>query len=481
MSRISRITRRLSEAWRDGGIRGVVSTVSSYLAWKSGGSPRDIAGLSDTDRTERMESAINVMLMRDWYARAEPSSSPLVSIILPTRDRQELLQRAVASVLAQSYHNWELLIVDDSESGVIPMWLEELKDLRIRWMTTGGKGVGAARNLGIEQAEGEIVAFLDDDNLMDPIWTKALVLSFEAHPEANVVIGAQMVMPEPGQSAQPKFRFPSVFDWETLTQYNFVDMGMVAHRVDSDLRFDETLPAFVDWDYVVKLTFGESPVLTPALSGTYATDAAGRLSYQDRRDLQQSLQVRFRALGSRSSQSTNGQSPSGISDDDLSAIEWLLDRKASGSKHAVEILEIGTHQVSRALVGRSRKPQSFNWAFLLGNADAENPPAQRFDLVFLETDAPPSGALPLERIVSIDGLVVGLNAHRIDYQANYPGFRSQRRLGDSLWVGFSDQIDLEKLFPGSALTKLGFDDESRATPTYTQEREIQDPRPQPSA
>src|SRR5690606_16994503 len=111
-----------------------------------------------------------------------------------------------------------------------------------------------------------------------------------------VVIGAQIVQPEPGANRAPSIRYRMDFDWETLTQYNYVDLGMLAHRYQPDLKFDETLPAFLDWDYVVRLTADHEPLVIPALSGTYHTDATERISYQYRRGLIDELRTRFSSI-----------------------------------------------------------------------------------------------------------------------------------------------------------------------------------------
>lgn len=94
---------------------------------------------------------------------------PLVSIVIPTWNRQQLVQEAIASVIAQTYGNWELIVVDDGSSDDTVAELRKLTDPRLRLIARPHSGVTAmSRNHGIEGARGELVAFLDSDDLWLP-------------------------------------------------------------------------------------------------------------------------------------------------------------------------------------------------------------------------------------------------------------------------------------------------------------------------
>ncbi len=89
------------------------------------------------------------------------------SIIIPTHNRVTILERAIQSVCQQTYSNFELWIVDDGSTdhteNLVKNYL--LKDARIHYLkNTASQGVAAARNLAIDQAQGEYIAFLDDDD-----------------------------------------------------------------------------------------------------------------------------------------------------------------------------------------------------------------------------------------------------------------------------------------------------------------------------
>lgn len=91
--------------------------------------------------------------------------APLVSVILPTRNRAALLLRAVASVLAQTHSRLELIVVNDASSDETPAVLARIDDPRLRVIHRDvNRGAAAARNAGLAAAHGELVAFQDDDD-----------------------------------------------------------------------------------------------------------------------------------------------------------------------------------------------------------------------------------------------------------------------------------------------------------------------------
>jgi glycosyltransferase involved in cell wall biosynthesis len=92
---------------------------------------------------------------------------PLVSIIIPTYNRAQLLPAAIESVLGQGYPNTEVIIVDDGSTDDTQEVLGRFGN-RINVVTQENKGAAAARNIGIRSSKGEIVAFLDSDDLWLP-------------------------------------------------------------------------------------------------------------------------------------------------------------------------------------------------------------------------------------------------------------------------------------------------------------------------
>ena len=122
-------------------------------------------------------------------------SRPWASVVLPTRDRAHLLPRAVASVLAQSDPDWELLVVDDGSTDETAEVLRAFDDPRIRVLARQAPGgVAAARNLALSRAEGEVVCFLDDDDEYLPGFLEQTRRAFAEQPRAGFSwCGAEVV------------------------------------------------------------------------------------------------------------------------------------------------------------------------------------------------------------------------------------------------------------------------------------------------
>ena len=220
----------------------------------------------------------------EWIAHVEVEARPLVSVVLPTRDRCSYLARAVESVMAQSYPAWELVVVDDASLDGTPAFLAGLEDGRVRRFRGSGAGVCAARNVALREARGSLVAYLDDDNVMHPEWLKSVVWGFEQRPAADGLYGAVLVddalrVNGRGSGALPLLYF-GAYDYHALALSNLADIGCIAHRAGlPEARFDETLREMGDWDLLLRLTRDAPPLALPAIACLYTTDAPNRLSH----------------------------------------------------------------------------------------------------------------------------------------------------------------------------------------------------------
>jgi glycosyltransferase involved in cell wall biosynthesis len=226
---------------------------------------------------------LQVHTVMGWIAQTEVAAGPLVSVVLPTRDRCQLLPRAIASVVAQSYPNWELLVVDDGSVDGTPGLLAASDDPRLRSFRGPGAGVCAARNIALRHARGELVAYLDDDNIMHPQWLKSVVWAFQQRPNTAVLYGAFVVddsarLKRQGSGELPQtYFFP--YDHQAVAVDNIADIGCMAHRAGlPHARFDETLREMGDWDLFLRLTRDAPPLALPAIACFYTTDAPNRLS-----------------------------------------------------------------------------------------------------------------------------------------------------------------------------------------------------------
>lgn len=239
---------------------------------------------SDLDsRMASLEGVVAIDAVNRFVRHTGLRSQPLVSVVLPTYNRTELLRRAVDSVRVQSYPQWELVVVDDGGDGDSERVVGEAGDERIRWIRIDHQGVCAARNAALDAANGELIAYLDDDNVMDPDWLYAMVWAFDQYPEIDVLYGAFVVedilrVNKRSSGFLPRTTFHP-WNREALSRDNLADIGAIAHRSGlPEARFDESLREMGDWDLLVRLTAERDPLVLPAIACYYTTDAPDRLS-----------------------------------------------------------------------------------------------------------------------------------------------------------------------------------------------------------
>jgi len=118
---------------------------------------------------------------------AVSDKAPTVSVVIPTYQRRELVKRAVASVLAQTYRDFELIVIDDGSTDGTGEALAPLGDsIRYEWQPN--RGLSAARNAGLRLARGSIVAFLDSDNRWLPDHLAVITRALDEHPDAVLAV-----------------------------------------------------------------------------------------------------------------------------------------------------------------------------------------------------------------------------------------------------------------------------------------------------
>jgi glycosyltransferase involved in cell wall biosynthesis len=189
-----------------------------------------------------------------WNVSAKQSSAPCVSVVIPTHNRVELLLAAVASVQGQSFRDVEILVCDDGSTDGTAARLKELGGAvrHLRLPHTGSPG--AARNAGLAAARGELIAFLDDDDLWEPDKLERQVECFDRDPALGLVYtDARLLYPDGTLSApvlQPFQHHPrSLFDlllsgWQLLTPTVVVRRALI----DRVGPFDPALITGEDYD-----------------------------------------------------------------------------------------------------------------------------------------------------------------------------------------------------------------------------------------
>lgn len=196
---------------------------------------------------------------------------PLVSIIMPTFNRKKLLQEAIDSVLNQSYQNFELIIVDDSSTDNTRDFLRNLKHDKIKVLfNKTNMGPAASRNVGLQHAMGEYIAYLDSDNEWDKYYLEASVGSFQKLEDADAIYSGQLIYPDKTSSIQ-KIRF-GAYNKSLLRNRNYIDLNCFCHKrciLDDIGMFDESLERLEDWDLILRISNNYKIFSVPFLHSKY--------------------------------------------------------------------------------------------------------------------------------------------------------------------------------------------------------------------
>ena len=183
--------------------------------------------------------------------------NPLVSAIIPTFNRGWIIAEAVESILDQNYPNIETIVVDDGSTDDTAKKLSPYLD-RITYLKQENKGVSAARNLGIKKSSGNLIAFLDSDDL----WTKEKISCqvdfFQTNPEA-MICQTDEIWIRNGKRVNPKHKHKKLSGMIFEPSLNLCLVSPSAVMIKKELfelkgLFDEDLPACEDYDLWLRIS-----------------------------------------------------------------------------------------------------------------------------------------------------------------------------------------------------------------------------------
>lgn len=113
--------------------------------------------------------------------------TPVVSVVVTTYNQAPYIEQTLDTVFAQTYKSHEVIVVDDGSTDDTPARLAGFKD-RIRYLRQMNQGIAGSRNTGIRQAKGELVAFLDGDDLWEPEKLAIQVDAARTHPNSGLIV-----------------------------------------------------------------------------------------------------------------------------------------------------------------------------------------------------------------------------------------------------------------------------------------------------
>lgn len=199
---------------------------------------------------------------------------PRVSVVIPTYNRAHTVGDAVASVLAQRFDDLELIVVDDGSTDGTADVLSRVRDPRLRFVAGRHAGVAAARNLGVKHARGDLLAFLDSDDLWRADKLTHEVAFLDRHPAAAAVF-SDLEKLDGGRSYVSFMRETAVFS-DYLRERAYPDGIMFSTRemrlillqevpikpsaltlrrtaFERAGAFDETWSSSEDWEFLLRL------------------------------------------------------------------------------------------------------------------------------------------------------------------------------------------------------------------------------------
>lgn len=185
---------------------------------------------------------------------------PLVSVVIPTYNRAWLLERAVHSVLSQTFADLEAIVVDDASSDNTQDRIESLQqtDHRIRYIRhEGNQGAQAARNTGIRSAKGQYIAFLDSDNewLHEKLQKQLALFLHESDSLGAVYCSYCKVSATGNILAAYKPRYRGFVYKQALSEWLTDTSTLVVRReiLEKIHGLDENVRAYQEWDLCIRL------------------------------------------------------------------------------------------------------------------------------------------------------------------------------------------------------------------------------------
>jgi glycosyltransferase involved in cell wall biosynthesis len=174
-------------------------------------------------------------------------AAPQFSVIIPTRNRPQYLEQSIASALDQQDADIEVLVINDGSEPP-----PTFKDRRVTILDNGERGAVVARNLGVRQARGRLIAFLDDDDWWcDTFHLQRAQRALDAGAEFTFADGIMRYM-----NGDPDLAFAFDADSRTLTRDNTILISSICYRRslhDTLGMFDEALPFYWDWDWYLRV------------------------------------------------------------------------------------------------------------------------------------------------------------------------------------------------------------------------------------
>lgn len=184
---------------------------------------------------------------------------PLVSIIIPLYNKEKSISSTLHAVLAQSYNNLEIIVIDDGSTDKSARLVSEFKDDRLNYHYQKNQGVSAARNNGVKKSHGDLIFFLDADDYIIPDCIRILTVPFFKDPDLGICCSSfECTQREEGIHTDSKKQIDGRIiknNYKSLFYQNLkIRAGncLIRRQIVIDNPFDETLTRFEDMKAILE-------------------------------------------------------------------------------------------------------------------------------------------------------------------------------------------------------------------------------------
>jgi GT2 family glycosyltransferase/glycosyltransferase involved in cell wall biosynthesis len=214
-------------------------------------------------------------------------ATPLVSVIVPTHNRPDMLNNAIRSILDQAFQDFEIIVINDAGQD-IKYIIDSFQSTKILYLShETNKGLAATRNTGIQAARGKYIAYLDDDDMFYPDHLETLVKFLEESDYKVAYTDAYRATQKKDGEQYTTIRrdlpYSSDFDYDRILTENFIPVLCVMHKkvcLKDAGMFDESLSRHEDWDLWIRMSrihrFAHIPRIT--CEYTIRLDGSGMVS-----------------------------------------------------------------------------------------------------------------------------------------------------------------------------------------------------------
>jgi len=201
--------------------------------------------------------------MVDWNEYFAAKESALVSVVIPCFNRADVIARAVASVLSQTYHNLEVIVVDDGSEDILELkeTLDAFGDERISLIQQPhNQGGAVARNVGVTRSRGEFIAFLDSDDEWLPDKLEKQLSMADATQDRLIYSASTVITVQGKEERRSRMPLRGIEVDERIGDYLFLNRGflptpamLLPRWLALQVPFNGTLPRHQDYDFLLRL------------------------------------------------------------------------------------------------------------------------------------------------------------------------------------------------------------------------------------